>query len=590
MSVRAALGAVVVLLAAAAPAAEADWPSFHNDARNTGNVPFSTYPVFKEVWWSNKTLANAQIHASPVLKDNILVTADLAGLVRGLDASSGKQLWSYKMPAPVEGTPAISGERVYVVSRDGTLAALNLRSGGVPGASTPTPEATVSVGATYGSPTYNEGKIFIGTEAGEIKAYLATTLTLLWNFPLSNVYAGYKSTTGGVSCGTTEQPAAISAQPIRGAPAVFDGKVFFGSMNHYVFAVDEQGTGDLKTTLKWMYRTSDVVIGAPSVNTRQGQEDRVIFSSYDGKVYSFEASPSGEGSVACGSGNQAPLTDIEPAWTYEVPSIKDEQTGETQVSKVHSSPASAGVRIFFGANNGNVYAVDSSDGHLLWETEAGDAQRPVTSSPAHANGIVVVGSENKDVYWIDAVSGKVLKQFTTQSAVVTSPAIDGDRAFAASQDGVLYMFGPQIPTRADLAVTSINAPSASQLQVVVRNDGDKAAENTTLRLFVGGTFLANVAVPPLEPKASATVEQAATLTGSVEVRAIVDPDNKVSESNDSNNELVKAVSAPVPSSASNGGGGGDSGGKGGGIKIPGLALPALAAGLAVALLAARRRR
>src|SRR5689334_21519373 len=138
------------------------------------------------------------------------------------------------MPAAVEGTPAISGERVYVVSKDGTLNALNLRSGAVPGSNPPTPEATVNVGPTFGSPTYNEGKIFIGTESGEMKAYLSTTLTLLWNFPISGLYAGYKTTTGGTTCGTTDNPNPLSAQPSRGSPAVLAGMLFFGYWNYWV--------------------------------------------------------------------------------------------------------------------------------------------------------------------------------------------------------------------------------------------------------------------------------------------------------------------------------------------------------------------
>lgn len=575
--------AILLVAAVLAPAAQGEWPSFHGDARHTGFVPGSTYPVFVDVWWNNKTPDGAQVKASPVLKDNILITASLGsplaapaniGLVRALDASSGTELWRYKMAAPIESTPAISGERVYVVDTGGNLKALNLRSGGV--------EHSASVGATLGHITLNEGKLFIGTEAGEVKAYLSSTLTLLWTFPVAQGYqqvSSFNNVTNVWTCKAASP--APTAQPVRGAPTVFQGKVFVGSMNHWVFAIDEQGSGDLKTTAKWAFKTDDIVLSTAAINNRAGEAPRVIFSSYDGKVYSFPTTTSDENSDTCGSLNT-------PVWSFPVPSIVDSDTGETQVSKVHSSPAAAGDKIFFGANNGKVYGIRADNGQKIWETTAGNVLQPVTGSPAVANGKVVIGSEDKKVYWINATDGKILKTFATQSAIDTSPAIEGDRAFVAARDGTLYMFGPEIPRRADLQVTSVSAVGSS-LQVTVKNAGDAATSgNTTVRLLVGGTFLANVDIPKLDPGQATTVTSSTPVpgTGSVQVQAIVDPDNKIVESNDSNNELTQGVSLVPPATVGDSGGGDG----GGGFKIPGLGLVPTLAMLGLALLALRKRR
>lgn len=571
---RRAAPALLLLVAILAPTAQADWPSFHNDARHTGFVAGSSYPVYSEVWWSNKTLNNSKILASPVLKDSILVTADLAGEVRALDAASGKKLWHHKMAAAVESTPAISGDLVYVVDTAGTLKALNLQSGKM--------EYTTSAGSSRAPITYNQGKIFIGTEAGEVKAFLATDLSLLWTFSITSVnrvVGDYNNQTDTYAC---SQP--MAAAPVRSAPVVFDGKVFFGSMNFWVFAIDEQGTGDKKTTVEWIAETGDIVVSTPAINSRPSQDPRIVFTSYDGKAYSFLASPLGEG------GNNCNGLVHTPVWEYEVPAVIID--GEAQISKIHSSPAAAGDRIIFGANNGKVYAVNAENGERLWETTAGGQIAPVQSSPAVANGKVVIGSADKKVYWINASDGKVLKTFPAQSAVETGPAIDGDRAFVAASEGTLYMFGPEIPRRADLIVQSISAVGTT-LQVSVKNQGDAATSgNTTLRLFVGDTFLGNVAVPKLEPGASTNVEHAAASVtpGSVSVRALVDPDNAIAESNDSNNELTSAVAigsvTPAPGEGGEGGGGDD----GGGFKIPGVGPVATLAMLGLALLALRRRR
>ncbi|HJQ93323.1 MAG TPA: PQQ-binding-like beta-propeller repeat protein [Candidatus Thermoplasmatota archaeon] len=600
---RRAAPALLLLVALLAPTADAEWASFRGDSRNSGAVGGTDYEVYKDVWWSNRSLGEAQVKASPVLKDGILITADLGprvqttlgkdgsmttspvanpiGIVRALDAESGKELWRHSMTGPVESTPAISGERVYAVDTKGVLRALNLRTGAVE-------HEYKTHGATLAPITLHENKLFLGTEAGEMRAYLASTLTPLWTFKTSEYGSTgtYSASTDLWTCGSS---ARFSAQPIRSGVAVFDNKVFFGSMNHYVFALDEEGQGNLKTTIKWVYKTGDIVLATPSINLAGGSLGRLIVGSYDGKVYSFVPSPPGEGSNGCnGLGNN---TLHNPSWNFPVPNVVDPSTGQSQVSKVYSSPATQGDRIYVGANNGKVYALDAANqGQLLWEATAGSVIAPVTSSPVLANGIVVVGSEDKSVYWINATDGKVLKKFTTQSAVVTSPAIDGKRAFVASQDGTLYMFGPEIPRRADLTVTSVSG-SVTTVTVNIKNLGDAATSgNTTVRLFVGGTFLANVDVPKLEPGAATNVQhEAIGVTGSVQLRALVDPDNTIAESNDSNNEMTSAVALGDPAAPTDGQDGGDEG-DGGGFKIPGPGLVPVLAMLGLALLALRRRR
>lgn len=580
----------LLVFALLSPAAMAEWPSFRGDSHNSGSVAGGTYPVFTDVWWNDKMAGNARVQATPVLKDAIVVIADLGasysvttttkgsntatststiatplGVVHALDAESGKELWTHKMTGAIYGTPAIAGQLVYVADVKGVLRALDLLTG-------EKRYEAPNIGATKGSITFHEGKVFIGTEAGEMKAF-GSDLTPLWSFKMSE----YGTMTKTSSTGATTCENKFPAKEIRGAPAIFDKKVFFGSYNHYIFAVDEEGLGNGKSRPMWYHQTGDVVFGSPSIDIRSDDSVQLIVGSYDGKVYAFEPSISGEGDDPCFGAT------TDPTWTYEVPS-----TG-TQISKVHSSPASRLDRIYVGANNGHVYGLDAFDGTKKWDATAGSVLTPVTSSPVYANGKIVVGSEDKKVYWIDAETGSILKTFSTQEAILASPAIDGVRAFVASQDGTVYMFGPEIPKRPDLAVTQVRGDAAGgTILVTVKNQGDAATPgNVTVRVLLRGTFLANVVVKPLGAGESVVASAAlpAGTTGSVPVKAIADPDNQVNESNDSNNELTQSVSLvqateePTP----------DKDGGGGGIKIPGLALPALVAGLALALVAARRR-
>jgi eukaryotic-like serine/threonine-protein kinase len=567
---------VALLLVAVLPTAEADWTSFHNDSRNSGYVPFSAYPVYEDEWWVNKTAGNYQIRASPVIKDGILITADMSGLVRALSASDGKELWNHKMPARVEGTPVIAGQRVFVVDSAGNLKGLGLTTGTVELPDPTKPATAVAVGSTLGSLTEHEGYLYVGNEAGQVKAYQTSTLTLIWTYNPADVSTTSTSAAGVVTCGPTK----LAGKPVRSAPAVVDGNVIFGSMNHYVVAVNEQGTADGKAIVQWIYGTGSILTTSPTVMI-SGSTHRAIIGNHDGKVYAFDTAPGGQGANKCYGVLHSPV------WTYEIPSVVDPNSGTPQITKIESSAATTGSRVFIGANNGQVYALDTSSGTKVWNTTAGSVQAPIWSSPAVANNIVVVGSNDKNVYWLDANNGAILKKFPTQSAVVTSPAIDGDRAFVASEDGTLYSFGPKIPTLPDVVVESITAVEGA-IQVVVKNNGDAASAATTVRVFLAGEFLASLDVGALEVGKSQTVTHDIELEeGRHSVKAIVDPDSSMAEHSDSNNELEKNVNAVLPQeeTETDGGDGG-----GGGLKIPSPGAVPLLALLGLLALALRRRK
>ncbi|MHB8634724.1 MAG: outer membrane protein assembly factor BamB family protein, partial [Thermoplasmatota archaeon] len=371
---------------AAAPAV-ADWNAFHNDERNSGYCACPAYQVYHDLWWGKRLSPATQVDASPVVAGGIVVVASWDFTVRALDSQSGVELWNRTMTASIEGTPAIDNGRVFVLDTAGALHAFNLQTG--------TLLRSATVGATYGSPTIHEGKIFIGNEAGTLAAYDTETLTPLWQFSDAGNLAGTAipvpgTKTGATQCDTTPP---VPAGAIRGAPAVFDGKVYFGSLNHYVYAVDELGNPDKTTTPEWIFKTGDAVFASPTVDVTN---NRIVIGSYDEKVYSLLAAPSGEGPI---DASPSPGTNTvcgtlvnTPTWTYDVSS----SIGD---SKVQSTAATDGTRIYFGSNNGNITAVDAGTGALDWAFHTSGA---VKSSPAVANGVVVVGSDGGDVYWLTA--------------------------------------------------------------------------------------------------------------------------------------------------------------------------------------------
>lgn len=518
-----ALAAAIALLVSL-PAVSAAWPSFRGDERNTGFQAGTAFQLYEDVWWNLKLKPATQVEASPVVKDGVAIVVGWDHVIRALDAESGKSKWNAttKSTAKYVGTPAIVASRVFTVDSAGKLESRDLQKGTLLGSTT--------VGPTLASLAVHEGKLFIGNEAGEMKAFDTETLTLLWNFKITD-HSDTTATSGtGASAKTVCGEKFKGGVQIRGAPAIFGGRVIFGSLNHWVFAVNEQGNPGLTTDLRWMFETGDSIFGAPAIDSATG---RVIVGSYDEKVYAL---PVAGGTTMLVDGKPCTASKQTPAWTFNVPS-------DIGQSKVHSSPAIDGTRVYFGANNGHVYAITLAAGAKAWEFATGGA---VISSPVVSNGVVVVGSDDGNMYWLRSNNGTQLKAYQVDSPVKASPAIDGNRTLVVSFEGSVYMFGPKVPLRPDLVVSSI-VYNQGTIAITVRNAGTGPSTPTTLRIQVDGSRIADLPVSALEAGLSVILRQTTSLTeGKHTLAAAIDGDNTVKESNESNNENTSSTTVAAP--------------------------------------------
>jgi outer membrane protein assembly factor BamB len=112
------------------------------------------------------------------------------------------------------------------------------------------------------------------------------------------------------------------------------------------------------------------------------------------------------GPAHAGVTGQAPRTAPKVKWRFP--------TGD----RVVSSPSVADGVVYFGSDDGRVYAVTAATGRLLWSVETNG---PVRSTPAVAGGVVYVVSYDGRLYALDARTGGRRWAFRTQ----------GERAFEA---------------------------------------------------------------------------------------------------------------------------------------------------------------
>jgi outer membrane protein assembly factor BamB len=114
------------------------------------------------------------------------------------------------------------------------------------------------------------------------------------------------------------------------------------------------------------------------------------------------------------------------------------QTGD----RIVSSPVYSDGAIYFGGDDGNVYAVDSADGHQLWKRSTGG---PVSSTPAIAGSLLYVGSYDGKFYALDKRTGSPRWKFVTE----------GERRFEAKG---LHGMQPKHQTIADPFDVYLSSP------------------------------------------------------------------------------------------------------------------------------------
>jgi outer membrane protein assembly factor BamB len=110
--------------------------------------------------------------------------------------------------------------------------------------------------------------------------------------------------------------------------------------------------------------------------------------------------------------------------------------------RIVSSPVYQDGAIYFGGDDGNVYAVDAADGHQLWKRTTGG---PVAATPAISGETLYVGSYDGKFYALDKRTGTPRWKFTT----------GGERRFEAKG---LHGMQPKSQTIADSFDVYLSSP------------------------------------------------------------------------------------------------------------------------------------
>jgi outer membrane protein assembly factor BamB len=127
----------------------------------------------------------------------------------------------------------------------------------------------------------------------------------------------------------------------------------------------------------------------------------------------------------------------------------DAKTGKTiwkrsLPGRAESSPVVIDRTVYFGCEDGNLYALSTISGNVRWSTPLGG---PVKSAPAYYGGRLYVGDYGGYMNAVDAETGELKWQsgslgpgFGASGAFYSTPAVAYGRVYAGNNDARVYSF------------------------------------------------------------------------------------------------------------------------------------------------------
>lgn len=202
--------------------------------------------------------------------------------------------------------------------------------------------------------------------------------------------------------------------PLFATPVVDNDIVYAGGLDSTLYALDLQSG-----KLKWKFRTNGEIRSSVAIGPQQ-----VYLLGGDGAVYALER------------------TSGKVAWTfYTTGGILGERKYDF-ADYYYSTPVLYRDKLYFGAGDGRVYCVNSSNGKLAWSYQTSDI---VHTTPAFSDDRVFVGSFDGNVYALNCMDGTLLWKFKAvghryfpKGEMMGSPVVAGKSVIIGSRDYNLY--------------------------------------------------------------------------------------------------------------------------------------------------------
>ncbi|WP_291910251.1 PQQ-binding-like beta-propeller repeat protein [Chitinophaga sp. CB10] len=316
---------------------------------------FSQYNRFGPVKWT--AALEGKVFTAPVLHGRHIIAGSAAGDIKALDTATGAAQWQVRLAGGVAGQPHVDGHLLYV--------------------------------GTYG------GYYALDARSGKVR----------WRF-----VTGGERRIGGKGL-YTMQPDSLYMEDqydlFLSAPAVDAKRVYFGSSDGYLYALDK-----LSGKLVWKYRTNGPIHGG--VATAAGL---VIAGSWDTYIYALDAATG------------------QLRWKFKT---DEDEKYHHILEGIQATPLIYNNTVYLGTRDTKLYALDLQTGKEQWHWDAGDPW--IVGSAVARDGHIYVGtSDSYSMVALDAATGRELYTHKGGGYVFGAAALAGNALLYGDFTGRLFM-------------------------------------------------------------------------------------------------------------------------------------------------------
>ena len=298
----------------------------------------------------------AQTVSSPVIANGKLYIGAEDGNLYAFDVAGRKLAWLYHAGAGIASTPAVADGMVYALARNGRLYAVDAETG-----------VRRWDFATQGEARFAAYRLYGSTKKSGPTADP-------WDFWLSS-------------------------------PVVADGRVYFGSSDERLYALDAK-TG----TIQWAFKSGGMIHAAPAVAGKA-----LVFGSWDGVVYALDAA----------SGKQL--------WRYQTETEQETST----LFGVQAPPLIDGDTVYIGSRDTYFYALDLASGKMKWRYN-GKGSWIISGAVADARHVYFGTSDTNLLVGLDKSTGQPVFEHDTRVWTYATPVLARGTVFGASMRGELF--------------------------------------------------------------------------------------------------------------------------------------------------------
>lgn len=263
---------------------------------------------------------------------NRLYVASAFGFLAAYDATSGAEIWRERFDSPLMGAPMVAGDRVYVSASDSTLWSLDAATGRIDWTLAATD--SISIMSRTAAPALAGDLVVFPTQSGELRAVRRTNGASAW---------------AAILAGRRVGAAYANISSVTGDPVVDGNRVYAANQSGRLMAVDARSGETLWSAREAAYSPVWAVGGS------------VFLVSDENRVIRLDAATG------------------EPVWAQELPLFADTRPRRQAEIFPQYGPVLAGGRLWVASGDGALRGFDPASGAVGAQIEVpgGAASGPI---------------------------------------------------------------------------------------------------------------------------------------------------------------------------------------------------------------------